>query len=179
MPSYGLGPEVPGSGSRTPLGGPAPERDDPAVSDAAELSYEECLDLLHEQRVGRIAVTVVGYPLVFPVNYCVVEDRVGGSQRRLVWIALRTRPGNVIDTAPRFVSFEIDHVDTTHHLGWSVLVSGLLHRVDEAAAEFGDRFDPEPWLAERDEWLVIEPTRVTGRRIVDETEWAFSTAAYL
>ena len=124
-------------------------------------------------------MTVGGHPLIFPVNYRVVEDVDGGSVRRLVWIAMRTRPGNVIDTAPRFVAFEIDDVDTAHRRGWSVLVTGLLHRVDEAAAEFGGRFDPEPWLAERDEWLVIEPTRVTGRRIVDDRGWAFSTAAYL
>jgi nitroimidazol reductase NimA-like FMN-containing flavoprotein (pyridoxamine 5'-phosphate oxidase superfamily) len=129
--------------------------------------------------VGRIAVSVGGHPLIFPVNYRVVEDLDGGTVRRLVWIALRTRPGNVIDTAPRFVSFEIDEFDPAHRQGWSVLVTGLLHRVDEAAAEFGDRFDPEPWLSARDEWLVIEPTRVTGRRITDDGDWAFSTAAYL
>ncbi len=146
---------------------------------AVELTYEECLELLRDTRVGRIAVTVGGHPLIFPVNYRIVEDLDGGTLRRLVWIALRTRPGNVIDTAARFVSFEIDDVDQVHRRGWSVLVAGLLHRVDEAAAEFGDRFDPEPWLADRDEWLVIEPTRVTGRRIVEDGGWAFSTAAYL
>lgn len=146
---------------------------------ATDLTYEECLDLLGGQRVGRIAVNVDGHPLIFPVNYRIVEDLDGGTRRRLVWVVFRTRRGNVIDTAPRFVSFEIDHVDPAHRRGWSVLVAGLLHHVDEAAAEFGDRFDPEPWLAERDEWLVIEPTRVTGRRITDDGEWAFSTAAYL
>lgn len=147
--------------------------------DATELGYEECVDLLGAHRVGRIAVTVGDHPLIFPVNYRTVEDVDGGSIRRLVWIAFRTRPGNVIDRAARFVSFEIDQVDSVHRRGWSVLVAGLLHHVDEAAAEFGDRFDPEPWLAERDAWLVIEPTRVTGRRITDDGEWAFSTDAYL
>lgn len=146
---------------------------------ATDLSYEECLDLLGGQRVGRIAVTVGGHPLVFPVNFRIVEELDGGTLRRLVWIVFRTRPGNVIDTAPRYVAFEIDHVDPAHRRGWSVLVTGLLHRVDEAAAEFGDRFDPEPWLAERDAWLVIEPVQVSGRRITDDGEWAFSTAAYL
>ncbi len=147
--------------------------------DATEIGYEECLDLLTAHRVGRIAVQVGDHPLIFPVNYRAVVDTDGGSLRRLVWIAFRTRPGNVIDRASRFVSFEIDHVDSVHRRGWSVLVAGLVHHVDEAAAEFGDRFDPEPWLAERDAWLVIEPTRVTGRRITDEGGWAFSTDAYL
>lgn len=170
-----------------PVQAPRPysHRDDGATingmtdSGAAELTYEECLDRLGAHRVGRIAVSVGTHPLIFPVNYRVVTDIDGGTLRRLVWIALRTRPGNVIDTAARFVSFEIDEVDPAQRQGWSVLVTGLLHRVDEAAAEFGDRFNPEPWLAERDEWLVIEPTRVTGRRIPDDGDWAFSTAAYL
>jgi nitroimidazol reductase NimA-like FMN-containing flavoprotein (pyridoxamine 5'-phosphate oxidase superfamily) len=145
-----------------------------------ELDYEECLDLLRNERVGRIAVMAAHHPLIFPVNYRVVEDVDGGSIRRLVWIALRTRAGNVIDSAPMFVSFEIDHFDHGHRLGWSVLVSGTLQPVDVAAAEFSGRFDPEPWLRERDRWLVIEPTQITGRRLVDEdAEWAFSTAAYL
>ncbi|MGZ4674945.1 MAG: pyridoxamine 5'-phosphate oxidase family protein [Acidimicrobiia bacterium] len=146
-----------------------------------ELSYDECLDHLRSERVGRIAVIADCTPLVFPVNYRLVEDELDGPARHPVWVALRTRTGNPIDRAAKMVAFEIDGVDHAHQRGWSVLVSGMLHPVDEEAAEFGSRFDPGPWLGEdRDRWLVIEPMRITGRRISDaESGWAFSTAAYL
>jgi hypothetical protein len=80
-----------------------------------------------------------------------------------------------------FVSFEVDGVDPTRRSGWSVLATGTLHRIDTDAADFDTRFDPEPWIADgRDRWLVIHPTRITGRRLRQgNDDWAFTTAAYL
>jgi nitroimidazol reductase NimA-like FMN-containing flavoprotein (pyridoxamine 5'-phosphate oxidase superfamily) len=142
-----------------------------------ELSLEECLRLLREQSVGRIAVVpgVDESPIVVPVNYRVVEPS------GLRWIALRTRPGNVIDRAPMNVAFEIDSLNLLEHEGSSVLVRGMLHHVDPDAADFRERFDPEPWLvAERDSWLAIEPFAITGRRLhTAEGEWAFNLSSYL
>ena len=78
------------------------------------------------------------------------------------------------------MAFEIDGIDPIHHSGWSVLVRGTLHRVDAQAADFVTRFDPGPWAPDRDAWLVIEPTSITGRRIPGpQPEWAFSVRAYL
>ena len=47
--------------------------------------------------------------------------------------------------------------------------------------EFRVRFDTHPWLdVDRDCWLVIHPTRITGRRVgPQQLEWAFSASAYL
>lgn len=139
------------------------------------LTYNDCLDLLRARSVGRIAVVVDDFPLVLPVNYRLVETQ------GLTWVALRTRPGNIIDRAGINAAFEIDSVDSLHHEGWSVLVRGTLHHVDPGAADFAKRFDPEPWLTnERDAWLVIEPFAVTGRRLhAAEIEWAFHVRAYL
>ena len=140
-----------------------------------DLSSEECLQLLREHAVGRIAVLENDFPFVLPVNYRLVET----SGR--VWLALRTRPDNVIDRAPIKVAFEIDEVDPSHFQGWSVLVRGTIHHVDPDAADFRERFDPEPWLlAERDAWLVVEPFAITGRRLHHSVqEWAFHVRAYL
>ena len=139
------------------------------------LSPDACDTLLRETSVGRLAFVVDGSPVVFPVNYRMVET--AGR----TWIALRTRPGNVIDQAPKMVAFEIDGIDREHEQGWSVLVRGTLHHVDPDAAGFRERFDPEPWLgADRDAWLVIEPFAVSGRRLhPQEREWAFHLRAYL
>jgi hypothetical protein len=99
----------------------------------------------------------------------------------LTWVAVRTRPGNVLDRAPMPVAFEIDAIDPVHRRGWSVVVRGTLQHVDPDAADFRARFDPEPWLvSERDAWLVIEPFSITGRELhAAEAEWAFHPRAYL
>ena len=140
-----------------------------------ELSLDECMNYLRESTVGRVAVVEHDFPIVVPVNYRLVESP------GITWVALRTRPGNILDRAPMNVAFEIDGVDPVHHQGWSVLVRGTLHHVDPDAADFRERFDPEPWVTdERDSWLVIKPFAITGRRLHPaETEWAFHLRAYL
>jgi nitroimidazol reductase NimA-like FMN-containing flavoprotein (pyridoxamine 5'-phosphate oxidase superfamily) len=139
------------------------------------ISREGCLDLLRVEQVGRIAVVVDDAPLVFPVNYRLVETEA------VTWIAIRTRPGNVIDRATTLAAFEIDGIDPVHEQGWSVLVRGTLQHVDPDAADFRSRFDSHPWLAtERDAWLVVEPYAIDGRRLHPAApEWAFHVRAYL
>ncbi len=141
----------------------------------ADLDLETCLKHLRSEVVGRVAVVIDGFPLVLPVNYRLVETL------GLTWVALRTRPGNVIDQASDKVAFEIDGVDPSHHRGWSVLVRGTLLVIDTEAASFRERFDSEPWLTtERDAWLVIEPFSITGRELhASEQSWAFHHRAYL
>ena len=140
-----------------------------------ELPLDECLQLLRDGSVGRIAFTVDDFPVVFPVNYRLVETSAPP------WIALRTRAGNVIDRAPLATAFQIDGIDEAHREGWSVLVRGTLEHVDPDAAGFRERFDPEPWLVtERESWLAISPFAITGRRLhPTEQVWAFQVSAYL
>ncbi len=139
------------------------------------LDPETCLEHLRTQNVGRLAVVVDGAPIVLPVNYRLVETS------GLTWVALRTRPGNVLDQVSTKVAFEIDDIDPTVRRGWSVLVRGSLQHVDPDAASFRDRFDAEPWLrTERDSWLVIEPFSITGRELHPaQPDWAFHIDAYL
>ena len=54
-------------------------------------------------------------------------------------IAIRTRPGNVIDHTGELVAFEVDGVDAARDGGWSVLVHGRLSRVLPQT-----RFDSHP-----------------------------------
>ena len=140
-----------------------------------ELPQEECLLLLRTSTVGRIAVVIDEFPVVLPVNYRLVETP------GRTWLAIRTRPGNILERAPMHVAFEIDSLDPSHQEGWSVLTRGTLHSVDPDAADFRERFDPEPWLlTERDAWLVVEPFAITGRRLhAAEVEWVFHARAYL
>ena len=140
------------------------------------LDLETCLQHLRAEQVGRLAVVVDdGYPIVLPVNYRLVEAS------GLTWVALRTRPGNVIDQASINVAFEIDGIEPARRRGWSVLVRGVLQRFDPDAADFRERFDAQPWLtSERDVWLIIEPFAITGRELHPaEHDWAFHVSAYL
>jgi nitroimidazol reductase NimA-like FMN-containing flavoprotein (pyridoxamine 5'-phosphate oxidase superfamily) len=139
-----------------------------------ELTYNECLALLRNNRVGRLALSVADFPMILPVNYRLAET----SGR--TWIAIRTRAGGEIDTAPFPVAFEIDGADPYSKRGWSVVVRGTLHHVDETTADFDASFDPDPWLPGRNEWVVVEPVTVTGRCLHPaEIEWVFHARAYL
>ena len=142
---------------------------------AEALDLDGCLEHLRSHAVGRLAIVAAEYPIVLPVNYRLVE------MLGVTWVALRTRPGNVIDQVPRPVAFEIDDITPGREGAWSVLVRGTLARVDPEAAGFRERFDSQPWLAvERDSWLVIEPFSITGRVLHAEREnWAFQPGAYL
>ena len=139
-----------------------------------DLTTDQCVDLLAAHGVGRIAINDDGWPVVFPVNYRVVDR---GRHR---WIAIRTRVDGALDHPQARVALQIDGIDPIRHVGWSVLARGILHAVDEQASDFAERFDPTPWAPDRDSWLVIEPIRITGRRIPGpQPEWGFSVRAYL
>jgi nitroimidazol reductase NimA-like FMN-containing flavoprotein (pyridoxamine 5'-phosphate oxidase superfamily) len=139
------------------------------------LPLDACVPLLREHTVGRIAVEDASGPVILPVNYRLVESPRGP------WIAIRTRPGNVIDRSSARVAFEIDAIQPGLREGWSVLVRGTIHHVDQVAAKFAERFDPEPWIREqRDAWLIIDPFTISGRRLhAAEREWAYQVDAYL
>ena len=80
-------------------------------------------------------------------------------------LAIRTRPGTVIDQASRNVAFEIDAIDERKHEGWSVLVRGELLRANPTSDDFVEQYDPQPWLPDRDRWLLIDPWSISGRKL--------------
>ncbi|MFI2200469.1 DUF1918 domain-containing protein [Streptomyces sp. NPDC020192] len=125
-----------------------------------DLSAEECRVLLSTHGVGRVAVTAPdGRPAVVPVNYEVVDDA----------IAFRTAPDSVVSAAAeREVAFEVDHVDEALSQGWSVLAVGPASVVTEpeAVRRLSRQAHSTPWAGgERDMWVSIRPTSLTGRRI--------------
>ncbi|UQA97007.1 helix-turn-helix domain-containing protein [Streptomyces halobius] len=124
-----------------------------------ELGTAECRERLSSHGVGRVAVTVDGVPAVFPVNYTVVGDLVG----------YRAFPGSgPAAAAGHEAALEVDHIDDAFRQGWSVLVMGPAHVVtdlDESLTLEEHAFTA-PWAGSgRQEWIVIRPTQITGRRI--------------
>lgn len=138
------------------------------------LSRDTCLRLLREGTVGRIAFVVDGEPLILPVNYRLVEPSSGPV------LALRTRLGTAIDQAPNAVAFEIDSIDPVHHQGWSVLVRGELLHATPTSAEFRELYDPESWVADRESWLLVDPSVISGRELHGaESVWPFHPGEYI
>ena len=123
------------------------------------LTRDECIDLLGRFEIGRLAVVSHGRPLIFPVNYAMDGE----------CIVFRTAIGTKFDAAVRemAVAFEIDEFDVATQCGWSVIVAG---HVDEASggaqlARLRD-LSLQPWAeGDKDHWLVVHPTSISGRRV--------------
>ena len=126
-----------------------------------EIDAEQCWRLLATQPVGRVAIIVGHYPLVFPVNFAI-----DGHE-----ILYRTGVGIKLHSVRRCnVTFQVDEIDPVHRTGWSVMVKGAAHELDvernrEAAsrAEFGGA---TPWAPGNREHLIrIVADQISGRRI--------------
>ena len=134
------------------------------------LSTEECLELLGDETVGRLAVSIRDHPDIFPINY--VVDR--GA------IVFRTAEGTKLAASVlgRGVAFEIDGLDADAGEAWSVVVKG--HAVEiERMYDVLDALDLPlfPWHAgPKHRFVRIEPVEITGRRfhVVDPAVWSRS-----
>ena len=81
-----------------------------------ELDRDECMRLLADSPLGRLAVVVADHPLVFPVNFTLDGNA----------IVFRTDRGTKLHGARNGpVAFECDGIDREYHTGWSVLVQGI------------------------------------------------------
>ena len=130
----------------------------------AELSNEECLELIAPGGIGRIAYVGRFGPAVLPVNY----DLRGGA------IVFRTAEHGPLDADLRTgiagadykVAFEIDDIDLAAGQGWSVLVQGPAHHVQGAELDVARGAGIEPWApGDRELFVHIVPSRITGRRV--------------
>jgi nitroimidazol reductase NimA-like FMN-containing flavoprotein (pyridoxamine 5'-phosphate oxidase superfamily) len=130
-----------------------------------DLDETECLRLITPGGIGRIAYTGRYGPTVFPVNYRLHAGT----------IVFRTAQDSPTDEDLRTgiahaeykVAFEIDEIDLAAREGWSVLVQGPLHHV-ESDSERAEVLQAgvETWpRGDRELFLRIVPSRITGRRI--------------
>jgi uncharacterized protein len=144
-------------------------RSDPVADELAELESgglddieeTECWRLLATQPVGRVAVIVGHYPLIFPVNHA-VEGR---------YLVFRTAPGTKLWATTRSnVTFEVDAFDMVRKTGWSVLVRGVAREVSverqPAIAKIAERAAPQAWApGDREHIVRIVADSISGRRI--------------
>lgn len=129
-----------------------------------ELTEQECLGLISPGGIGRVAFSGAHGPTVLPVNYRVIDGA----------IVFRTRAGGAMDNDLRTdikdldikIAFQVDEIDKSRHEGWSVLVQGPAHHVEANDTAFLDNLKIETWAGgERDHYVRIIPSRITGRRV--------------
>jgi nitroimidazol reductase NimA-like FMN-containing flavoprotein (pyridoxamine 5'-phosphate oxidase superfamily) len=123
------------------------------------LSLDECLGLLARSPIGRIAVHLAECPpAIFPVNYAVAETT----------IVFRTDTSSILHRAHQHeVAFEIDGIERRYHLGWSVLVVGIVEEVtDHSELAALATLPLGPWVpGAKSHWMRIRPETITGRSI--------------
>lgn len=131
-----------------------------AMAILAELSVDECIELLAAKRVGRAAICTPLGPHVVPVNYAVHGDS----------IVFRTAPYSILGTYGCLgdIAFEVDHVDGENHLGWSVIAVGRGEMLEDAEdiEEVRWAHHLEPWAeGPRTLFVRMRWREVTGRRL--------------
>lgn len=125
------------------------------------LSREECLELLGQATVGRVAVSMNALPAIFPVNFGLCGEEV----------VFRTGTGMKLAAAVTnsVVAFEVDEIDYEHHSGWSVLVVGTASEVMGAAElEAADELNLRPWAhgVAQTRYIHIDTRIISGRRLM-------------
>ena len=129
-----------------------------------ELDEDQCLKLISEGGIGRIAYVGRFGPAVLPVNYALQDGAV----------VFRTAANGPLDEDLRTgiadaeykVAFEIDEIDLAAQSGWSVLIQGPAHHVTRAEEEAVRRAGVESWApGDRELFVRIIPSRITGRRV--------------
>src|SRR6185437_1802926 len=130
-----------------------------------ELTEAESLGLIEQAQIGRIGFSGRYGPIVLPVNYKVVDGTV------VFRVAVGSSIGEDLRTgiadAEYKVAFEIDEIDAATRTGWSVMIQGAAHHVDdeqERQAVLAAGIEPWPG-GQREQFVQIRPTVISGRRI--------------
>jgi len=129
-----------------------------------ELDEDQCLKLVSEGGIGRIAYTGRFGPVVLPVNYELLDGAVVFRTAAHGPLDEDLRTG--IANADYKVAFEIDSIDLATQRGWSVLIQGPAHHLAEDERDVAGRARVQPWApGEREMMVRIVPSRITGRRV--------------
>lgn len=123
---------------------------------STEMTGNEPWDFVADHTFGRLALTVLGQPEIFPVNYALAGRR----------IVFRTAEGTklmgvLLDS---HVAFEVDEV--TGEGASSVVLKGTARKIEtQAEAEELDLADLHSWVPTlKYNLVVIDVSEISGRR---------------
>ncbi|MEV5646706.1 pyridoxamine 5'-phosphate oxidase family protein [Nocardia sp. NPDC052254] len=134
------------------------------------LDRHEAMGLLRGIGYGRVVFTRDALPAIRTVNHLVDTD-----DRIVVRTRVTSRLTSSIRSDPEVVvAFEADDIDPVSRTGWSVVVTGLARTVTDPGRIARYEQLLRPWVAAAMDTVVeIEPTLVTGVRLVDQQERDF------
>jgi hypothetical protein len=134
-------------------------------------SREECLALVRQAIIGRLAINSRALPSIVPVNFVLTD----------FGVVIRTAPGSKLNNAIEnaVVAFEVDEVDPYRHTGWSVVITGVAREITDPDVLEVVRHLPlahwAPGPAHR--YLCVALDLISGRRI-NPRPAAAATAAF-
>jgi nitroimidazol reductase NimA-like FMN-containing flavoprotein (pyridoxamine 5'-phosphate oxidase superfamily) len=121
------------------------------------LEPDLCWNLLRSAEVGRLAVSIMDQPDIFPINFVVDHGTV----------VFRTAEGTKLAAAVlgRGVAFEADGLDVSAGEAWSVVIKGRAEEVLKMIEVFEATDLPLfPWLTSpKPRFVRIVPESITGR----------------
>lgn len=124
----------------------------------SDLGVETCWRLVGDAPLSRVGFVHEGRPLVLPINHVVDEQT----------IVFRTSAASSLGAlvVGQQVALEVDDCAPDRETGWSVVIAGEIERMPHRARRLVPGGGPSPWApGERDEWLRIVPSSVTGKVI--------------
>lgn len=132
------------------------------------LDEDECVRLIGPGGIGRLVFAGSFDLTVLPVNYVLHGGAILFRTAQAGSVDEDLRTG--IDHAEYRVAFEVDDFDTEAREGWSVLIQGPAHHLDDPAEQAEAlAAGVEPWPGgDREHFIKITPARITGRRIRHE-----------
>jgi len=125
-----------------------------------DLDRDQCLELLSDEPVGRVALTARALPIVLPVNFALLDGNI-------VW---RSAQGTKLNAAAAgfVVAFEADHYEADRKEGWSVMIQGLATVItNPEELDRAHDLELESWALDgtADRYIQLVPNIVTGMRI--------------
>jgi transcriptional regulator with XRE-family HTH domain len=137
-----------------------PGRTDPSGRPfLADIDPGECWPLIAPGGVGRVVFVEERGPVALPVNFRMLEHDV----------VFRTEASSALMHAlsQGTVSFEVDNIDDALAEGWSVLLSGVGHLIeDPEERQVAESLGVGPWAGgERNIYVRIVSREISGRRI--------------
>lgn len=124
------------------------------------LDRDECIKLMERHPAGLGRVALAGpRPVIFPVNYAIDNGT----------IVFRTDRGTKFSAAVQdsYVAFEVDWVEPTWQIGWSVVVRGQAHLITDPEELVRARNLPLlPWAdGDKEHFVRIDTQLISGRRL--------------
>jgi uncharacterized protein len=133
-----------------------------AVLDRAGLEIlesDQCVALVRRAQIGRVAICADQGPLVFPVNFVVLDDSV----------VFRTGEGTKLDALVHGgrVAFEVDAVHSIFEEGWSVVILGTAEElIDPTEVDRTTQMGLRSWAPGSKAHVIrIRTDSISGRRI--------------